>query len=273
MGDRVVAPALSIERFAQAEFGLAVGGGASQRVAPQCLVVAPKRRLPDGTSHENDNCQPRAGPQRQAPFERTGGQPRGPPGQRDVEPDAGQIHVTIGHRMRGDRDQSQHRGQHAQVPEAADKEIRTLASPEDRGRAGRAQDRDCGGHFPGGRTAERIGIVDGQIDGIEKLDDIGDARNRRGADPLRPGQRHACPDMGHRASSDNRPPPGQTEAAFPAPAAVGQAARSTASRVVRRWPSRIGPMARNPSSSQQRRQRDEHRLGHQAERKSAATSR
>ncbi len=52
MGDRLVAPALSIESFGQAEFGFAVFRSTGQCVTPQRLVIAPKRRLPGGQGHQ-----------------------------------------------------------------------------------------------------------------------------------------------------------------------------------------------------------------------------
>ena len=56
-------------------------------------------------------------------------QPRAPQASAIAKPDARQIHVTIGHRVIGDRHQSQHGRQHAQVPEPADKEVGAPPAP------------------------------------------------------------------------------------------------------------------------------------------------
>ena len=264
IGDCLVASTLPNQRVGQGRFGLGIGGGTCQVVPPQCFVVAPKRRLPGGTGHQNGNHQPGAGAQRPRPGERTGGQPRGPPGQCDGEPDAGQIHVTIGHRVIGDRNQPQYRNQHAQIPVPADKQVRTPAPPDHRGRAHGGQDRQGAGHFPGRRTVGRIGIKRGQVGGIEKLHDVVDGGNRRVADPHRPG--------GRRVSMAVSPERHQT---------IAQR-QGKQRQLFQHQPHRAGPSKRDgprrsvagrteagqrPEIEQQkqRRQRDEHRLGHQAE--------
>ena len=150
---------------------------------------------------------------------------RHPPGQRDIEPDAGQIHVTVGHHVIGNLDQSQHRRQHAQIPEPADKDSKdTGAARSPRPRCGAAKSRSL---QPLSTPADhpRNRVEGRQIDRIKKR-----TLSRRKKPPhcrSAPTRPTVAPLACVAASSGNRPPPAPPGAAFPTPAA-STPGRSTA---------------------------------------------